>query len=197
MSSKWASMVPSEPAAPQSIVTLNVGGQVFEAASEILEKERGSVLEEASHRFKDEHEAPFFDRDWWLFRHILQFLREGSDSLPRSKALLKQLFEEARFFRMRSLRNAIRDKYQRLAALEATARGPLEDPAATRRLPSQVPSAAAAPATRSPEDQPKRPRGLAFRRREVAPFTGIQGNTAPDWASFRPDSRAPDGREWI
>lgn len=31
----------------------------------------------------------YFDRDWWLFRYVLQFLRDGV--LPEDRALLAQV----------------------------------------------------------------------------------------------------------
>ena len=35
----------------------------------------------------------YFDRDWWLFRYILIFLRDGT--LPTDRNLLTQIYREA------------------------------------------------------------------------------------------------------
>ena len=70
-------------------------------------------------------EPPFFDRDWWLFRYILQCLREGAAALPQDRSLLKQLFSEAGFWRLTALQEDIRTLYMRLAAREADAEASL------------------------------------------------------------------------
>jgi len=47
----------------------------------------------------------FIDRDWWLFRHILTFLR--SNILPNEFETLKELYVEANYYRLESLQLAI------------------------------------------------------------------------------------------
>ena len=44
----------------------------------------------------------------WLFRHILQFLRDGS--LPDDRPLLAQLYREAAFFKLQELQTAIEEE---------------------------------------------------------------------------------------
>ena len=44
----------------------------------------------------------------WIFRHILQFLR--TDSLPDDPLLLEEMYNEATFYRLGSLRKAIEDR---------------------------------------------------------------------------------------
>jgi hypothetical protein len=52
------------------------------------------------------HEQPvFIDRDWWIFRHILAYLREGC--LPESPSVLKQLYTESAFYKLYALREAV------------------------------------------------------------------------------------------
>lgn len=68
--------------------------------------------------------AFFFDRDWWQFRLVLQFLREGPSGLPSAKPMLKQLFREAAFWRLPSLQDAVRHKFQVEAARDMPAVGP-------------------------------------------------------------------------
>lgn len=49
----------------------------------------------------------FLDRDWWLFRHVIAFLRAGPAALPADIELLRQLYVESAFLRLNSLRVSI------------------------------------------------------------------------------------------
>lgn len=49
----------------------------------------------------------YFDRDWWLFRHILSYLRSGV--VPRELDVLKELYKEASFYRLEKLQRAIEE----------------------------------------------------------------------------------------
>ena len=40
----------------------------------------------------------YVDRDWWLFRYVLTFLRDGL--VPQSRSLALQLYREAAFWRL-------------------------------------------------------------------------------------------------
>jgi hypothetical protein len=94
---------------PEISIGLNIGGQLFEADVATLTRDPYSVLAACC------REKPvispnadgifFFDRDWWLFRHILAFLR--SSALPNELETLKELYVEASFYRMESLQRAI------------------------------------------------------------------------------------------
>ena len=53
------------------------------------------------------------DRDWWLFRHIMSFLRDGI--LPDNDAIVVQLHDEAAYYRLHSLRRAIRQRFPQAA----------------------------------------------------------------------------------
>ena len=44
----------------------------------------------------------------WLFRHLLQFLRDGS--LPDDRPLLAQLYREAAFFHLNEMQKAIEEE---------------------------------------------------------------------------------------
>ena len=115
--------------APEAEVIFNVGGQIFETTAGVLTKDPYSVL--AAYCRSCEHsncndsggscgedqpqeslfEAEprsgifFIDRDWWLFRHILTYLR--SNVLPNEYETLKELYVEAAFYRLESLQAAI------------------------------------------------------------------------------------------
>ena len=96
------------------MIILNVGGQIFEAAVEVLTKDPYSVLasfcrkDSPIYSGEDPHRRVFFlDRDWWIFRHLLSFLR--SDILPTDLETLKELYREAIYYRVQSLQSAIED----------------------------------------------------------------------------------------
>lgn len=94
----------------ESIVLINVGGQLFETSCAILTKDPYSILAAICREKplipKNEADGYFYlDRDWWLFRHILSFLRSGA--LPNELETLKELYSEASFYRLESLQKAI------------------------------------------------------------------------------------------
>ena len=111
---------------PETDMIFNVGGQIFETTASVLTKDPYSVLaaycrasenqrsttpplnEDGSRPAKTtlfESEPAsgifFIDRDWWLFRHILTYLR--SNVLPNEYETLKELYVEAAFYRLESL----------------------------------------------------------------------------------------------
>lgn len=92
-------------------IVLNVGGQTFETTVAVLTKDRWSILAALCKKKPPlEPVSPgtfFIDRDFWIFHHILQFLR--TDALPRDPAVLLELYNEANFYRLASLCQAIRD----------------------------------------------------------------------------------------
>ena len=48
----------------------------------------------------------FLDRDWWIFRHILNWLR--TDALPQDPMVLLEMYNEAMFYRVEGLCQAIK-----------------------------------------------------------------------------------------
>ena len=100
----------------ETVFKLNVGGQVFEIAAKHLMKDRFSLLASVCTRscaLRPDNAgsggghggAFFFDRDWWIFRHIYLFLLDGT--LPQSMATLRELYYEAAFYRLALLRYAV------------------------------------------------------------------------------------------
>lgn len=87
------------------IIYFNIGGQLFDVPVSILSKDPSSVLaiccRVSNHFIKDKAGRYFFDRDWWIFRLILSFLR--SKVLPSDKEVLKELYREAVFYRLSDL----------------------------------------------------------------------------------------------
>ena len=97
---------------PELCITLNIGGQYFETTVGILTRDPFSILaaccrQKALFRSCEEGHAIFFDRDWWIFRHILSYLR--SNTLPNELETLKELYKEASFYRLLSLQRAIEE----------------------------------------------------------------------------------------
>ena len=90
-------------------IGLNVGGQLFETDVQTLTRDPYSVLAAIcridSPILPSAEGVFFFNRDWWLFRHILAFLRSGA--LPNELETLKELYTEASYYRMESLQRAI------------------------------------------------------------------------------------------
>ena len=50
----------------------------------------------------------YFERDWWLFRYILSFLRDGT--IPNETSLLIALYREANFYNCLQLQYAIEER---------------------------------------------------------------------------------------
>ena len=97
---------------PEAAIGLNIGGQMFETTVNVLTRDPYSILAACcridSTMPPEPHTGVFyFDRDWWLFRHILSFLR--SNVLPNELETLKELYTEASFYRLESLQRAIED----------------------------------------------------------------------------------------
>ena len=89
--------------APDTRINLNVGGQIFETTAGILCKDRWSVLAALCDRDEpiiapDDDGTFFLDRDWWIFRHILNWLR--TDALPQDPMVLLEMYNEAMFYRV-------------------------------------------------------------------------------------------------
>lgn len=88
----------------ESVIELNVGGVFYTSSLETLTKESESLLGEIfSGRTtvpKDAKGKHFIDRDGVLFRYILDYLRNGSITLPESFKEKERLRQEAAFFRL-------------------------------------------------------------------------------------------------
>ena len=96
----------------KSTVKLNVGGQHFTTSVQTLTKDPNSMLAAMfSGRFdmKPSEDGSFFiDRDGTHFRFILNFLRTGKLTLPEGATFTKELEEEAEFYQIQGLIDALR-----------------------------------------------------------------------------------------
>jgi hypothetical protein len=92
-----------------TVIGLNIGGQIFETTAAVLTVDPYSLLAACCREdppfTKTEDGYYYFDRDWWLFRHIIAFLR--SNKLPNDLETLKELYTEASFYRLHRLQRAI------------------------------------------------------------------------------------------
>ena len=86
-------------------VTLNIGGILYVTSRETLTKEKDSLLATmfaGRHALKMERDGTYFiDRDGVNFRYILNYLRDGADSveaLPKEQKLIKELRIEAKYY---------------------------------------------------------------------------------------------------
>ena len=95
-----------------STIKLNVGGQHFTTSLQTLTKDPNSMLAAMfSGRFdmKPSEDGSFFiDRDGTHFRFILNFLRTGKLTLPEGVTFTKELEEEAEFYQIQGLIDALR-----------------------------------------------------------------------------------------
>jgi len=124
-------------------VLLVVGGQRFECTRALLCRDGGSLLaalcavgaplaegaggeqqqqQQAAEGEEDEgRPTACFERDWWLFRYVLDFLRDGS--LPAAPQLVWRLYEEASFWQLRSLQRAVEERHAGLFRRAAGTQG--------------------------------------------------------------------------
>ena len=91
---------------------LNVGGVTYETYESVLGRDPDSMLaalcrddSPLKDEQKDMEGVVFIDRSGSLFRHVLNFLRDGV--LPINSATLKDLYREAKYFELNSLRTEI------------------------------------------------------------------------------------------
>lgn len=94
----------------ESRVTLNIGGILYTTSVETLTREDGSLLATmfgGQHAMKREPDGTYFiDRDGVNFRYILNYLRDGADSveaLPKEGKLIKELKIEAKYYGLSKL----------------------------------------------------------------------------------------------
>ena len=85
---------------------------MFECPVSVLRRDPNSILAQLTYDEPSVTRDPegffAFDRDWWLFRYILIFMRDGS--LPEDRALLAQLYREAAFWQLSELQRAIEEE---------------------------------------------------------------------------------------
>ncbi|XP_070799067.1 BTB/POZ domain-containing protein KCTD4 [Pituophis catenifer annectens] len=109
-----------------SPVTLNVGGYLYVTQRQTLTKYTDSFLERLVNGktlCPSDAEGHFFiDRDGLLFRHVLNFLRNGELLLPEGFKESQLLAQEAEFFQLHPLGEAVKAKWEKeqLASREAT-----------------------------------------------------------------------------
>uniref|UniRef100_A0A8C5S3U4 Potassium channel tetramerization domain containing 4 n=1 Tax=Laticauda laticaudata TaxID=8630 RepID=A0A8C5S3U4_LATLA len=109
-----------------SLVTLNIGGYLYVTQRQTLTKYADSFLERVVNGktlCPSDAEGHFFiDRDGLLFRHVLNFLRNGELLLPEGFKENQLLAQEAEFFQLPLLGEAVKARWEKeqLASREAT-----------------------------------------------------------------------------
>ncbi|RMC07115.1 hypothetical protein DUI87_16571 [Hirundo rustica rustica] len=109
-----------------SLITLNVGGYLYITQKQTLTKYPDSFLEGIINgRIMCPFDADghyFIDRDGLLFRHILNFLRNGELLLPEGFRENQLLAQEAEFFQLKVLSEAVKSRWEKeqLASRETT-----------------------------------------------------------------------------
>jgi len=105
----------SEPMA-QGVITLNIGGVFYATTVNTLLKYPKTKFEHLAAAYsgqisilRDANGNPFFDRDGQTFRHVLNFMRDGSLILPGDFQDYDMLANEAEFYKIPPLVNAVRD----------------------------------------------------------------------------------------
>ncbi|KAG9492041.1 BTB/POZ domain-containing protein KCTD4 [Eleutherodactylus coqui] len=108
------------------LVTLNVGGYLYITQRQTLSKYPDSYLEGVVSRKIfcpiDADGHYFIDRDGLLFRHVLNFLRNGELLLPEGFQENHLLAQEADFFKLKALNEAVKARWEKeqQAARETT-----------------------------------------------------------------------------
>ncbi|KAF1557542.1 BTB/POZ domain-containing protein KCTD4, partial [Eudyptes schlegeli] len=109
-----------------SLITLNVGGYLYITQKQTLTKYPDSFLEGIINgKIMCPFDADghyFIDRDGLLFRHILNFLRNGELLLPEGFRENQLLAQEADFFQLKVLSDAVKSRWEKeqLASRETT-----------------------------------------------------------------------------
>ena len=95
-----------------------MGGVTFTTSTSTLTRDQDSMLAamfSGRHQLKYEDDGTIFiDRDGTHFRYILNFLRDGATegSLPEGQQALKELLNEAVYYQLAGLIDAIEARLQ-------------------------------------------------------------------------------------
>ncbi|KAF7689524.1 putative potassium channel regulatory protein isoform X1 [Silurus meridionalis] len=95
----------------QDLITFNVGGQIFTTKVSTIRRHPKSrfarMLDDADPEFKVVNSQVFIDRDWGLFRLILEYVRTGRITLS-GEFETEELLREAEFYNISALADFLR-----------------------------------------------------------------------------------------
>ena len=99
-------------------ITLNVGGNIFVTTTNILSREKVSLLADIEKKdfLRDCNNHIFIDRNGDLFEHILNYLKTGLLDLPKNFDEYNQLRIEAMYFRLTRLASIIDKHFKKLSS---------------------------------------------------------------------------------
>lgn len=99
-------------------ITLNVGGNIFVTTTNILSREKVSLLADIEKKdfLRDCNNHIFIDRNGDLFEHILNYLKTGLLDLPKNFDEYNQLRIEAIYFRLTRLASIIDKHFKKLSS---------------------------------------------------------------------------------
>jgi len=92
---------------------MGIGGEVFRTGLDTLQREPGSYFEKMfrNNVEPDEKGVYFIDRDGTNFRHVLNFLRRTLDPTTLSNNELRELYNEAIYYKLEGLMELLKPKY--------------------------------------------------------------------------------------
>ena len=171
-----AASVPAAMAEPH--VRICVGGLMFEAPHSVLKRDPKSLLAQLCSPTPPILPDPaggffIFDRDWWLFRYLMSFLRDGF--LPSDRNLLAQLYREAAFWHLGEMQRAIEEEKLHLRPEHLSDNQKGDDYYESKKVPSSSSSSSSKGSSRSDSDS---------------------GENAKTESRWKDDERGDKGKEW-
>lgn len=102
-----------------TLVTLNIGGILYTTSLETLTRDEGSlfsVMFSGRHALKKQPDGTYFiDRDGMNFRYLLNYLRDGDESIhtiPNEERVVREILHEAKHYQLTRLEKLLQGKLE-------------------------------------------------------------------------------------